>query len=418
MSLRHKNIFLWAIGITLLFPLFFQLSGGIYRDISVVINSQGILSTLPLPISILAAFSIVFFLPNNLNRARVGLIMVIATLAASLTSVLLGGDGFTANQRKLLMTAQVLLPLTGLLLGQLIQDGEKIIARAFLFVLSAVVPLQLVATWFQGGLVLTHYLYAFSIYSHFQYVTLIFVCAFGYCLTLLWDQYKVWLCFLSLWMSIYAVSSLSFLTIFAYFALMLSFLIWKLWRYRFSTKTIGIAVILITATTLASYVYFKKMEGQRILVEGQQSFYYEKFKELADGKVPANLKERLGDWKLFGSGILESEKSFLVGHAQPMPREIRSSPHNFYLDIAYTFGILGLLPIVCLIGFTAHSCWKRREILSASTWWLAILVAFLVLIDSNFKVTLRQPYPGIFIYFLWGLLLTRLQIALPDKSDI
>ena len=175
MSSRHKNGFLWVIGIALLFPLFFQLNGGIYRDISVVINSQGILATLPLPISILATFAIVFFLPNNLHRVRVGLIVVIATLAVSLTSVLLGGDGVTSNQRKLLMTAQVLLPLTGLLLGQLIQDREKIVARAFLFVLSAVVPLQLMATWFQGGLVLTHYLYTFSIYSHFQYLTLIFV---------------------------------------------------------------------------------------------------------------------------------------------------------------------------------------------------------------------------------------------------
>ena len=418
MSSRHKNFFLWVIGITLLFPLFFQLSGGIYRDISVVINSQGILATLPLPISILAAFSVVFFLPNNLHRARVGLVMIIATFAVSLTSVILGGDAVTSNQRKLLMTAQVLLPLTGLLLGQLIQDSEKIIARAFLFVLSAVVPLQLMATWFQGGLVLTHYLYAFSIYSHFQYVTLIFVCAFGYCLTSLWDQHKVWLCALSLWMSIYAVSSLSFLTIFAYFALILSFLIFKLWRYRSSAKTIGITVILIAATTLASYVYFKKMGGQRIVVEGQQSFYYEKFKELADGKIPANVQERLGDWKLFGNGILESKKTFLVGHAQPMPREIRSSPHNFYIDIAYTFGVLGLLPIACLIGFTVRLCWQRREISSASTWWLAAIVAYLVLIDSNFKVTLRQPYPGIVAYFLWGLLFTRLQSGLPGKSNV
>ena len=403
------------LAITLLFPLFFQLSGGIYRDISVVINSQGILATLPLPISILAAFSIVFFLPNNLQRVRVGLVMVIATLAASLTSVLLGGDAVTPNQRKLLMTAQVLLPLTGLLLGQLIQDSEKIVARAFLFVLSMVVPFQLVSTWFQGGLVLTHYLYAFSIYSHFQYVTLIFVCAFGYCLTSLWAEHKTWLCILSLWMSIYAVSSLSFLTIFAYFALMSSFLIWKFWRYRSSTKTIGIAFILIVTTTFASYVYFKKMEGQRILVEGQQSFYYEKFKEVANGKIPTNVLERLDDWKLFGNGILESEKTFLVGHAQPMPREIRSSPHNFYIDITYSFGVLGLLPIVGLIGYTAYLCWQRRKNLGESTWWLFAIVAYLVLIDSNFKVTLRQPYPGIFAYFLWGLLLSRLQSALPGK---
>ena len=418
MSSRHQNFFLWMIGTTLLFPLFFKLSGGIYRDISVVINSQGVLETLPLPISILASFSVIFLLPNNLHRARVGLVMIITTLAVSLASVLLGGDAITSNQRKLLMTAQVLLPLTGLLLGLLLQDGEKIIARAFLLVLSVVIPLQLLATWLQGGLILTHYLYVFSIYSHFQYVTLIFVCAFGYCLTSLWDKHKAWLCVLSLWVSIYAVSSLSFLTIFAYFALMLAFLIWKLWRYRSNAKTIGVAVILIAVSILASYVYFKKMEGQRISAEGQQSFYYGKFKELANGKIPSNVQERFGDWQLFGNGIFENEKTFLVGHAQPMPREIRSSPHNFYIDIAYTFGFLGLLPIVGLIGYTGYLCWQRRRNLSESTWWLFAIVAYLVLIDSNFKVTLRQPYPGIFAYFLWGLLLSRLQSALPGKSHL
>lgn len=38
-----------------------------------------------------------------------------------------------------------------------------------------------------------------------------------------------------------------------------------------------------------------------------------------------------------------------------------------------------------------------------------MLVRFLVLVDSNFEVTLRQPYPGIFAFFLWGLLLARLR---------
>jgi len=31
-------------------------------------------------------------------------------------------------------------------------------------------------------------------------------------------------------------------------------------------------------------------------------------------------------------------------------------------------------------------------------------------------VTLRQPYPGLFAYFLWGLLLTRLRF--PAKSGL
>jgi hypothetical protein len=61
--------------------------------------------------------------------------------------------------------------------------------------------------------------------------------------------------------------------------------------------------------------------------------------------------------------------------------------------------------------------WRRRESLSGQTLWLAALVAFLVLVDSNFKVTLRQPYPGIFVYFLWGLLLSRLRPAPVARLD-
>jgi hypothetical protein len=79
--------------------------------------------------------------------------------------------------------------------------------------------------------------------------------------------------------------------------------------------------------------------------------------------------------------------------------------------MAYTFGIVGLLPIWALMGYTASLCWRQRKTLPRQTWWLAVIVFYLVIVDSNFKVTLRQPYPGIFAYFMWGLLLTRLSAA-------
>jgi GT2 family glycosyltransferase len=139
-----------------------------------------------------------------------------------------------------------------------------------------------------------------------------------------------------------------------------------------------------------------------------ESFFNDKFKRLSEGKIPTNLQERLEDWRLFGSGIVESPKTALAGHPQPMPREIRSSPHNWYIDIAYTFGLLALIPMAVLIGHTAVLCWRQRKALDRESWCLVWVVFYLVAIDSNFKVTLRQPYPGIFAYFLWGLLLARL----------
>ncbi len=124
-----------------------------------------------------------------------------------------------------------------------------------------------------------------------------------------------------------------------------------------------------------------------------------------------NILERFADWRLFGSGLVESPQAFFFGHLKPLPREVRSSAHNFYLDFAYNFGVLALLPLLILIAYTGTLLWRNRGTVhsSESLLMLAGVVIFLVLIESNLKVTLRQPYPGIAVYFLWGLLLARLR---------
>jgi len=68
------------------------------------------------------------------------------------------------------------------------------------------------------------------------------------------------------------------------------------------------------------------------------------------------------------------------------------------------------------MGYTVYLCFKQRKFISVETWWLLAIVFYLVVIDSSFKVTLRQPYPGIFTYFLWGILLSRLRF--PDSAKL
>ena len=417
MKSKSKNVLAWLIGVGVVFPLFFQLSGGIYRDVFPMIDSLGVLSKLPLPLSIFVCFLAIVYFAGKWRKAACAVATIVGAAIAGLLSVWLAGDSMLPAQRKILMLAQVCLPLVGLLLGQILDDPRKIIAQAFLIVVSIVVPLQLLATWLQGGLVLTHYVYAFSVYSHLQYVPLIMVCAYAFALTSLWDEQRVWLCLIALPMAVYLAASLSFLPIFAFVALITVFAACRLWQYRRNLKLITLSILLLVFIATAGLTYYGRLDGQRTSVEGQQPLYSGKFKVLAEGKLPVNVIERFADWTFFGRAIIENKTTLLVGHTQPMLREIRSSPHNFYIDIAYTFGLLGLLPIVGLIGYTAYLWWQRRKNLGESTWWLFAIVAYLVLIDSNFKVTLRQPYPGIFAYFLWGLLLSRLQSALPGKSN-
>lgn len=416
MTSANKRFLLWVVGLGVLFPLFFQLDSGVYNDVKVMMDSQGALTKLPLPISILTCFAVLALLPGNIHRVRPGLAMTAGVIVASLISLWLGGDGVTPQQRKMLMILQVLLPVAGLLLGQLIEDQGKTIARAFLVVLSVVVSLQLLATWLQDSLMLTHYMYVFSIYSHLQYVPLVLVCAYAYSLTSLWDEHKIWLSVIALPMLIYVIAGLSFLSISAYILVLLVFSVGQIWAHRKSRKLVFIALVLLATAVAGGVLYFGKIYDHGTSSRGDVDFFEGKFKRLSEGHIPSNLQERFGDWQLFGKGILESKKTILVGHPQPMPREIRSSPHNWYIDMAYTFGLVALLPILTLIGYTAYLCWRQRKTLSAQTWWLAVIVFYLVVVDSNFKVTLRQPYPGIFAYFLWGLLLSRLRPTTAPRS--
>ena len=94
--------------------------------------------------------------------------------------------------------------------------------------------------------------------------------------------------------------------------------------------------------------------------------------------------------------------------------------NNYYLDFVYNFGFLALLPLLFLIGYSLHLAFKFRHNIMQSERLLGLcmIVFFLVLVDNNFKVALRQPYPGILTFFLWGVLLSRLLCLKKDKGVI
>jgi hypothetical protein len=414
-TLRSK--WLWVIGLGIFFPLSFQLSGGIYRDQVALLDSGGLLAALPLPLSLLSLVAIIaLWPPHPLYRVYPALASIFGMGMVCVISVWAGSDGVTPLNRKVMTGIQLMVPLMGLLLGQLVgDDKDKIIARAFMLTISIVVPWQLFASWLQHDPLsndkLTHYLFAFSIYAHRQYVTLIFVCAFAYAMVCLWEEHKRWFCGLSALMFVYVSISLSYLTIFAYFAFLLVFLLCQYWPYRPKLKVMLASLVAFSLVTWGGYTYLEKVTLHRPAIAAVQNIFHGKFDELLNGQVPANVQSRVDMWKLFTHEILTSHRTILVGHPQPMPRDMQANPHNGYLDVAYSFGLIGLLPIVALIAYTTHWCWRRRKTLSQPTWWLLAIVTYIVVVDNNFKSTLRQPYPGIFAYFLWGMLLQHMRFG-------
>lgn len=393
------------VATAVLFPLFFQLPGGIYNSAEVVTDSGGILSQLPLPISILACLGGMLTFRNGYRRCAVAFITAGALLAVMLVSLVFAGSGWHFEPRKVLMLAQVMLPLMGLVLGQMVRDEEKEIPRAFFWVLMLVVPVQLAASWVHGQFALTHHLYVFSIYQHFQYVPVVFVCAFIWVMAALWDSHRKALYFLTPLMAIYAVASMSLLTGIVFFAFVIAFAAFKLFTGRDGVQAASVAVIALFFMGFAVVAMNQVNASPNAAYEPQ---FHGKMEKLEAGEVPQNLTERFADWRRFGGGMIESARTLMFGHPAPFPREVRTSAHNWYLDVGYNFGIITWLPILGLLGYTAFLFWRDRSSVRQETVWLGLVVLFLVVVDSNFKVTLRQPYPGIFAYFLWGVLLTML----------
>lgn len=417
MPSRNNHLTLWLIAIALLFPLFFQLSGGIYYSAGAITDSGGLVSKLPLPISIIACLFGTLALARNYRQALPAAVFIGSFSALLLVSLLFAGADQPVQQRKLLIALQFLLPTMGLVLGQLVSDKENIVPKAFMWVLLLLVPVQLLAGWWQKTLTLTHNLYLFSIYQHFQFVPVVFVAAFCFVMAHLWDEHRGVLRFLTVVMGIYAIASASFLAIGLYGAFVIAFYVRRMWQMK-TGRVIGVILfgVGVVAAVLVIGLYYGIAKTNTSIIDDNGQ-YLGKFQTLADGKMPVNLEQRLGDWKLFYDGIIESNRTMLLGHVEPLPREVKTSAHNWYLDFVYSFGFVPLVPLLSLMVFTALLLFRARRKLFGPTWWLAALVAFMVLVDSNFKVTLRQPYPGIFAFFIWGLLLTRLrQHAVPQRG--
>ena len=159
-----------------------------------------------------------------------------------------------------------------------------------------------------------------------------------------------------------------------------------------------------------SYNYSHVAEKYGFLKETKNFVFSNNETSKKPGKIiPRGLKDRFRDWNLYSTSIMTNAKTFFLGHKKPFDRSVTTSAHNYYLDFIYNFGFLAILPLLFLIGYSLYLALKFRHNIMQSERLLGLcmVIFFLVLVDNNFKVTLRQPYPGILTFFLWGILLSR-----------
>jgi len=237
-----------VIGLLLFLPLFFQLTGNIFDSPAFIFDSKGALMRVPLPLSILASYGGILLL-GKFKRAYLSLGIIFASFVLMLVSSVVSTQGRIAEeQAKIVLLLQFIVPMGGMVLGQIYEAGEEkkfIFERMFLYVLSILVPAQLLLTWLQGNILLSPYLYMFSIYQHLQYVPVIFVGGYLVAFYSLWEipNYRRILIILAPLMGIYVAASGSMVALLALSGGVLGFILFR-WKSG-SDKLLIVACVLV-----------------------------------------------------------------------------------------------------------------------------------------------------------------------------
>jgi O-antigen ligase len=324
----------------------------------------------------------------------------------------------TQQEAKLILMLQFLVPMCALVLGQLYEEGKEnrfVMEQAFLYVVGAMVPLQLLVTWLQGYFLLVPYLYVFSVYQHLEYVPVIFAAGYLIALYSLWElgRYRKALIALAPLMGIYVSASASMMAIGVLNGGALGFTIYR-WR-RGLEKGLRIALLLIIASS-GSYFNLARSnmyDGRLAEKFGFVEFQGVGFDVREVERIVPSIGVRMEYWRYFGRKIFDGRRELLFGHGIRADRSQYPSAHNYYLDFVYNLGVVALLPLMALIGYTVWIVYRGRQAIlaSSSLLGLTVVVLLFLFVDNSVKVGLRQPYPGIISFFLWGILLSRLYRA-------
>ncbi|MDF1656651.1 MAG: hypothetical protein P1U58_03505 [Verrucomicrobiales bacterium] len=416
MGVKSRNLLRTVIAVLLTLPVFASLEGGLFRSEDLIFNSEGIMSRLPIPLSVGACYLGIALL-GDYRRGNRGLSIVFFTFVLMVMSTFATTYATESAERgKLFLLLQYLLPMFALVLGMMYENHgkrDKIFEKAFLCTVMAIVPLKLVATWVQGHLALSPYLYLFSIYQHLQYVPVIMVTGFVLALFSLWNagRWRILIIGMSPLMAIYVSASMSLAALGFSFLGGVAFYWSKSIRPKDSGgKSLGLLPLVLFLSVFVMYNHYVNVvtnQGSRGMYSSISGGMYES--KISDSGL-SNVSERRVIWKRYAEGFSKDPALLLFGHANPMDREVMPSAHNYYLDFVYNFGLLAMIPILSLIVYTfwfSGRNWKE-VITSQSTVGFVFVVGVLLLCENNVKVSLRMPYSGIVIFFIWGILLSRL----------
>lgn len=374
-------------------PIFFSLFDG-FKKFSFAIMDKSKFSDqlldffiLPLPISCLVVpFLLISLLSNTKNRTTT-IYFVSLSIFTALFSLSLSNR---FNFSNLLNFVQFYLPTIAIVCGEIIGASKRYYSKYlkyFMIVALTIIISQIISTLtyktdFLNPDILFLYIYQTEQYSSLALVFIFFI----YIQKILFNKnniffnYKPFLALLIL--SVYIYLSYN-ATLYLYFLLYLIFLIAFTKKYIFNYLIFLVFLIFI----------INKMEINLNLNEilvNRTHWYNTYFVEITFSIQ--NL--------LFGSNI---NNELYIN---------TSGVYNYYLDFVYNFGLASIIPLIILMFLTIKKTYVLRktfksDLQNATIFLILIIVLF---VDSFLKVSLKQPYIGIIIFFIWGIYFSNLTL--------
>jgi hypothetical protein len=394
------------------------------------------MSITPLPLSIISCL-VGLLLLTDIRRAKLPILITILSLAFFLLSFFLSAllNNSSLQIAKLTLLAQFFIPLMGLVLGyswvsrsQSSTEDSTVFQSATIVLLSFLIAAQLLATVFQKAHPLTPWMYFFSIYQHLQYVPVIVVGLFWWICIGLFD--RQWVLRLSLtltfFVSCYAMLAMSMQASILCGMGALSLL----WLRGLNRNTILVLCLTISGLVMAfqldggAFKFISRM-GDSQASEVRTMTWADKLGTIrsppplaTDTTEPPQapqqsslpgLGQRFSFINLYLSKLIGDPKWLAFGSPYPLNRQLAPSAHNYFIDLLFNFELLGLIPIVMLLGLTINrlSNYSLHTKPCVGLYSLIAILLYFVLALSSLTVAIRQPYLGIVIFFLWGLLLAR-----------
>ena len=419
--LNRQKIQSWVLFFICL-PVFFQLSGRIFNAKDFIFDTQGSLLLVPLPISVIACYlGLALLVRFDFVKITASFVFAIFLLMLLSTFAVASTDNQIQLDKTILLI-QFILPVFGIVLGQSYREPKKLLLRyeaIFFYIIAIIVPLELIASWNQKHLILLPHIYFFSVHQHLQYIPVISICLYFLAIATLYEQSvaRKLLFFVAPFIGMYAVASLSMLAILITVlgSLLTVIILWQKGSGRFAFILAMLLIVPLSLYGLAIKTDPNFAHKFQVLFKSQQA---DNHAQTLAQALP-NLGDRLHYWKYYLKGILENPKVFFLGHEKRPDRAKFPSAHNYYLDLVYNFGLIALVPFLVLITYTIIQLKNRLRNgpVPLDLIALALLVLFFVLVDNSLKVGFRQPYSGIIMFFLWGVLLARLSPQTDDTRE-